>query len=76
MLEEEFTEVEVFDGLNLCNGSKATGPDGFNVKFLQRFWYLFKDGIMGIFKEFHSSEKFVKSLNTTFLTLIPKKKGN
>ena len=28
---------------------------------------------MGFFKEFHDNNKFVKSLNSTFLVLIPKK---
>ena len=30
---------------------------------------------MSFFKEFHDHSKFVKSLNATFLVLIPKKVG-
>jgi len=30
---------------------------------------------LSLFKEFHNSSKFVRSLNSTFLVLIPKKKG-
>ena len=30
---------------------------------------------MSFFREFHDHNKFVKSLNTTFLVLIPKKVG-
>ena len=29
---------------------------------------------MGVFREFHEHGKFVKSLNTSFWVLIPKKK--
>ena len=30
---------------------------------------------MRMFREFHESGKFVRSLNTTFLVMIPKKRG-
>jgi hypothetical protein len=33
------------------------------------------DDIMGVFLDFHACGKFEKSLNTTFLFLIPKKSG-
>lgn len=36
-LEEEFSEEEVHLCLKLCNGNKALGADGFNMKFLQEF---------------------------------------
>ena len=32
-----------------------------------------KDGVLGFCKEFYKHNKFVKSLNATFLVLIPKK---
>lgn len=44
------------------------------MKFLQKFWPLLKENIMDLFSEFHSSGKYVKSLNSTFITLIPKKR--
>lgn len=34
-----------------------------------------KDEVIGFFKEFYGQKKFVRSLNATFLMLIPKK-GN
>lgn len=73
MLKAEFTTEEVLDGLKSCNGNKALGPNGFNLKFLKVFWYLLKDDIMCIFKELYYSGKFVESLNSTFITLIPKR---
>jgi hypothetical protein len=36
---------------------------------------VFKNDIMGVFQDFHAHSKFVKSLNATFITLIPKKSG-
>lgn len=78
LLEVEFSVDEVADCLKSCNGNKSPGPDGFNMKFLQNFWYLIEDDVMGIFKELHTSGKFVRSLNSTFLVLVlgPKKKGS
>ena len=59
----------------LCemNGDKATGPDGFTTAFWQFYWDIVKDEIIRMFREFYNSGKFVRSLNTTFLVMIPKK---
>ena len=32
-----------------------------------------KEEVLEMFKEFHEQNAFIKSLNTTFLVLIPKK---
>jgi tripartite-type tricarboxylate transporter receptor subunit TctC len=34
-----------------------------------------KTDLMGVFQDFHTHSKFVKSINATFLALIPKKFG-
>jgi hypothetical protein len=34
-----------------------------------------KSDIVGVFQDFHTYSKFVKSLNATFIALIPKKSG-
>ena len=34
-----------------------------------------KEEVLGFFKEFHEHSRFVKSLNATFLVLIPKKQN-
>lgn len=52
LLEVEFSEDEVFEGLMSCNGSKAPGPNRFNMKFLRSFWYLLKEDILCIFKSY------------------------
>ena len=43
--------------------------------FWQSSWGFVKEEVMGFFKEFHDHNCFVKSLNVTFLVLIPKKGG-
>nr|CAN74005.1 hypothetical protein VITISV_006236 [Vitis vinifera] len=71
-LEEMFSMEEVFSALSELNGDKVPSPDGFPLAFWQFCWNFVKDEIMGFFKDFFERGKFVRSLNTTFLVLIPK----
>ena len=75
VLEVQFTEEEVYDVLLGCNRDKASGLDGFSMAFWQFAWDFVKDDVMNFFREFYDHNKFVKSLNATFLVLIPKKAG-
>ncbi|RVW14457.1 LINE-1 retrotransposable element ORF2 protein [Vitis vinifera] len=74
-LEKPFLEEEVFGALSGCCGEKAPGPDGFSMAFWQFSWEFVKEEVMNFFKQFHEIESFVRSLNATFLVLIPKKGG-
>ncbi|RVW78982.1 Exonuclease 1 [Vitis vinifera] len=74
-LEEAFTKEEVFSALSDLNGDKASGPDGFSLSFWQFSWDFVKEEVMCFLKEFHEHGRFVRSLNSTFLVLIPKKMG-
>lgn len=73
-MEAEFSEEEIFEGLHACDGDKAPGPDGFNLKFFREFWDVVKQDIIDFFNDFHKNS-FVKSLNSTFLVLVPKNKN-
>ena len=75
VLELPFTEEEIHSALMEMNGDKASGPDGFTVAFWQACWDFVKKEIVDLFKEFYDQRSFAKSLNTTFLVLIPKKGG-
>ena len=74
-LEVRFFEEEVSTAIAGLNGEKAPRPDGFPIAFWSFSWEFVKDEVMELFKEFYEKEKFVRSLNATFLVLIPKK-GN
>jgi hypothetical protein len=74
-MEREFGEEEVWEVVRKMKGDKAPGPDGFSMAFFQKCWKVIKKDIMAVFKEFHETEKFEKSLNATFVALIPKKAG-
>ena len=75
ILELPFTEEEVHSALMDMNGDKALGLDGFTGAFWQFCWEFVKEEVLEMFKDFHEQKAFLKSLNTTFLVLIPKKGG-
>ncbi|RVW81972.1 Transposon TX1 uncharacterized 149 kDa protein [Vitis vinifera] len=72
-LEIPFSENEIHSALMEMSGDKAPGPDGFTMAFWQSSWDFVKEEILEMFKEFHEQGSFLKSLNNTFLVLIPKK---
>ena len=74
-LEISFSENEIHSALMEMSGDKAPGPDGFTMAFWQSSWDFVKEEILEMFKEFHEQGSFLKSLNNTFLVLIPKKGG-
>jgi hypothetical protein len=74
-LETPFGEREVLEVVMGMNRDKAPGPDGFSMAFFQDCWNVLKSDIMGVFQDFHAHSKFVKSLNATFIALIPKISG-
>ena len=74
-LEVRFSKEEVSTAIAGLNGEKTPGPNGFPIAFWSFCWEFVKDEVIEFFKEFYEKKKFVKSLNATFLVLIPKK-GN
>jgi hypothetical protein len=74
-LEAPFLEKEVKDVIFGMDGDKAPGPDGFSLAFFQACWEVLKKDIMAIFSDFYARGKFEKSLNSTFISLIPKVSG-
>ncbi|XP_077228447.1 uncharacterized protein LOC143861406 [Tasmannia lanceolata] len=55
-----------------CDGDKNPGPDGFNGQFFKSFWYLIGDEVSIAIFEFFRKGKLLKSINSTFICLIPK----
>ena len=75
VLELPFSKSEIHATLMEMNGDKAPGPDGFTVAFWQSCWEFVKEEVLDMFKEFYEQNSFIKSLNNTFLVLLPKKGG-
>ena len=55
------------------DGDTSLGLDGFPIAFFQLCWVVVKDDLMHVFHNFHEHGLFEKSLNATFIALIPKK---
>ncbi len=72
-LKIPFDEEEIFEVVMAFNGDKALGPDGFPLSFFQHCWHIVKADILAAAQEFHTHSQFEKSLNATFIALIPKK---
>ena len=54
-------------------GDNALGPDGFTMAFFQKCWSVVEVDVMAVFEHFHRYSVFERSLNASFLALIPKK---
>ncbi|RVW36854.1 LINE-1 reverse transcriptase-like [Vitis vinifera] len=74
-LELAFFEEEIYFAFMEMNCDKAPGLNEFTVAFWKTCWDFVKEKILELFKEFYDQSFFAKSLNTTFLVLIPKKGG-
>ena len=54
-------------------GDKAPSLDGFSLAFYHHCWEVVERDVLAVFEEFYQHNKFEKSLNATFLALVPKK---
>ncbi len=72
-LERPFEEDEVTGVVHGFVGDKAPGLDGFLMAFFQFCWDVGRMDIIQVLNYFHGMGSFERSLNTTFLALIPKK---
>ncbi|GKC63795.1 putative RNA-directed DNA polymerase [Tanacetum coccineum] len=72
MLEGEFNEKEVWDAIQGCGSDKAPGPDGFNFKFIRKFWEVLKPELMVAVKWFWDRSEISRGCNASFVTIIPK----
>ena len=74
-LEGPFAEEEVVTALNQMSGEKAPGPDGYTIAFYKQCWDIVKIEVLNSLQEFYDQGCIRRSLNATFVVLIPKKPG-
>jgi len=72
-LDRPFEEDEVLGVVSGFNRDKSPGLDGFSMVFFQSCWSILKSDIMAFLHNFHEQAMFERSLNVSFLSLIPKK---
>lgn len=70
-LDSPFELREVKNAIWDCDGEKAPGPDGFNFKFIKKFWSLMQDGIMCFVKHLESYGCLSRRSNPSFISLLP-----
>ena len=51
---------------------RAPGPDGFTGVFLKKCWSIIAEDFYKLAKDFHAGETGLASINTSFITLVPK----
>jgi hypothetical protein len=71
-LESSITADEVDEVIKALPNDKSPGLDGFNNEFFKRCWHIIKQDIYNLATGFSSSEVCLRSINRSFLTLIPK----
>ncbi|XP_020179632.1 uncharacterized protein [Aegilops tauschii subsp. strangulata] len=71
-LELPFTAEEIEAVVHDLPNDKSPGPDGFNNEFLKSCWDIIKEDVLKFIYDFHAGHISLESLNTSFITLIPK----
>ncbi|GMJ02965.1 hypothetical protein HRI_003965700 [Hibiscus trionum] len=71
-IDEPFTQEEVWSAIKATDGTRAPGPDGFNLEFFKRYWTQIKDEIMSLFSDFFECKLSMEKINQSFIALIPK----
>jgi hypothetical protein len=72
ILTAPFSEEEVKAAIFQMEHNKALEPDDFSAEFYQKFWDIIKGELMIMFKELHSGDLPLFSLNFGIISLILK----
>lgn len=75
LLERPLQDEEIHGIIKSCESDKASGPNGFSTGFFKKCWTIIKVDLFNALNHFYNSEYFDRSLNSFFITLIPKKIG-
>eukprot|EP00253_Pinus_taeda_P012273 PITA_12273 len=68
----EISLEEVEEAIRSMPNDKAPGPDGFTINFYKACWSIVKQDVWEVVEDSRRSGTILKSLNSTFLALIPK----
>jgi hypothetical protein len=72
-LATPFLHDEIDKVVRCMPSDKAPGPDGFNGLFLKKCWPIVKNDFYSLCAEFYSGTADLECINTSFITLVPKK---
>eukprot|EP00253_Pinus_taeda_P022169 PITA_22169 len=68
----EISMEEVEEAIRSMPNDKAPGPDGFTINFYKACWSIVKQEVWEVVEDSRRSGTILKSINSTFLALIPK----
>ena len=68
-------DVEIEQVIKNLPNSHAPGPDGFNGLFIKKCWNIIKEDTIRLFRDFWEHNIDLSSINSSFVTLIPKKEN-
>ena len=71
-LDQPILDEEIFQALHQMGSLKTPGPNGIPTAFYQKCWTTVQHDIINMVKAFFHSGYILKSLNHTYITLIPK----
>ena len=74
-LIREFRAEEVEHAIKQMALSKAPGPDGMPPIFYQKYWHVVGNDVTSAVLSYLNSGSLLKSINHTFISLIPKVKN-
>ena len=57
------------------DSGKAPGPDGYSVGFFKGAWTVVEEDFCDVVLHFFETSYFPQGVNTTIITLIPKRNG-
>jgi hypothetical protein len=72
LMEKPCTLEDIESILKGFTKDKIPGPDGWTVEFFLHFFELVGDDLLGMVEESRLNGEVIKSLNSTFIVLIPK----
>lgn len=67
--------IEVKHAVLTCDPDRAAGYDGFNLRFIKEMWNTIGVDITHFVRQFFIWGEFPHSINTTWVSLIPKNKN-
>ncbi|KAM0007813.1 putative RNA-directed DNA polymerase [Helianthus debilis subsp. tardiflorus] len=72
-LVSPFTISEIKCAVWDCEGDRAPGPDGINLRFIKKFWDRLEGDFGRLFEQFYLGEQLNNGCMSTFVALIPKR---
>jgi len=71
-ISSPISDAEIRDTLFSLAVGKAPGLDGYNVEFFKHSWEIVGPSVILAVKDFFTTSKLLREINTTILALVPK----